>query len=117
MSGGADVLATTNAAQASRAHQPRHASPADRQPLAQPQLGMNPARAVDTSSGRVDIDDRIEQVGVGDIAGRGRAAPPLVEPRSGHLQHPAGHRDVEPVSGELLDQPEPYFGRTFSRAK
>jgi len=25
MSGGADVLATTNAAQASRAHQPRHA--------------------------------------------------------------------------------------------
>ena len=42
---------------------------------------------------------------------------PLVVARSGHLEHPAGHRDVDAVVGEFTDQPEYYFGRTFSRAK
>lgn len=49
--------------------------------------------------------------------GLSRAAEPLVVARPRDLQNPAGHRDVEAVGGELLDQPEPYFGRMFSRAK
>ena len=32
------------------------------------------------------------------------------------VQHPAGHRDVHPVGGKLLDQPESHSGRTFSGA-
>jgi len=33
------------------------------------------------------------------------------------VEHPARHRNVEPISGDLLDEPQSYFGRTFSRAK
>ncbi len=66
---------------------------------------------------RVDVADLVSQIGVGDVAGRRAAAAPLVVARAGDVQNPAGHRDVEAVGGELLDQPEPYFGRTFSRAK
>jgi len=65
----------------------------------------------------VDVDDDVEQVGVGDVTGRGWPQAPLVVPRPGDLQDPARHRDIEAVSGELVDQPEPYFGSTFSRAK
>jgi hypothetical protein len=32
-------------------------------------------------------------------------------------ENPTGHRDVESVVGEFVDQREDYFGRTFSRAK
>jgi len=34
-----------------------------------------------------------------------------------NVEHPTGHRDVEAVVGEFVDQREDYFGRTFSRAK
>ncbi len=61
--------------------------------------------------------DRLAQLNVGDRASRGRPGQPLVVARARHPQHPAGHRDIDPVSGELTDQPEPYFGSTFSRAK
>jgi hypothetical protein len=40
-----------------------------------------------------------------------------VEAGAGDTKNPAGHRDADAVGGELTDQPEPYFGRTFSRAK
>ena len=49
---------------------------------------------------------------------RGWPLPPLVVPRPRDLSDPAGHRDVIPVKpAELLDQPEPHVGSTFSRAK
>ena len=51
------------------------------------------------------------------VTGAGRPAAPFVKARGRDLQDPAGHRDREPVGGKLLDQPEPYFGRMFSRAK
>jgi hypothetical protein len=53
---------------------------------------------------------------VGEIPVGGPAGTPLVVSRSRDLQHPAGHRDGE-VAAELVDQPEPYFGSTFSFAK
>ena len=34
-----------------------------------------------------------------------------VEARTGHLQHSAGHRDVEARSGERIDQPLDHLGR------
>jgi hypothetical protein len=40
-----------------------------------------------------------------------------VRGRAGYAEQPAGHRDVDPVVGEFVDQPERYFGRTFSLAK
>jgi hypothetical protein len=60
--------------------------------------------------------DRRCQCRVGDLAGSGRTTPPLVEARTRDPQHPAGHRGVNAVGGKLLDQPERYSGRTFSRA-
>ncbi len=78
---------------------------------------MHPPDTVGAAGSGVDVNDRVQQVRVVDIAGRRRPAAPLIEPRPGNLEHPAGHRDVEAVGGELLDQPEPYFGSTFSRAK
>lgn len=98
------------------AHQPLHPPPPDRQRPAEPQLGVHPSRAVAAAGRGVHGDDRVQQVGVVQVTGRRLAAPPLRETRTGHLEHPAGHRDVQPVRGELLDQPEPYFPSTFSRA-
>jgi hypothetical protein len=42
---------------------------------------------------------------------------PFVVCLAPNIQYPAGHRDVESVVGEFLDQRENHFGRTFSRAK
>ena len=46
-----------------------------------------------------------------------RAVLPFVVARPGHAEQPAGHRDVDTVVGEFMDQPERYFGRMFSFAK
>jgi hypothetical protein len=42
---------------------------------------------------------------------------PFVIAGRGYLQHPVGHRDGNAVAGEFADQPECYFGRTFSQAR
>jgi hypothetical protein len=42
---------------------------------------------------------------------------PLVVAGTGYAEQPAGHRDVDTVGGEFVDQPERYFGRMFSLAK
>lgn len=47
----------------------------------------------------------------------GRLTPSNASMRRTMSIKPAGHRDGDTVCGELLDQPEPYFGSTFSRAK
>ncbi len=71
-------------------------------------------RAVDPAlAGAVlgDVGDPQLVRGVGDRAGAGRAVAPRVEPRRGHAQDPAGHRDENPVSGQFMDQPEhPFLG-------
>lgn len=65
----------------------------------------------------MDALDRARERLVGDGARRRRAGPPGVVAGTGDLQDPARHREVEAVGGQLLDEPEPYFGRMFSRAK
>lgn len=72
-------------------HQPGNSLATDRQTQSETELG---------------IDSR-----------RGHALEPVVVARALDAQDPAGHRDIEPVIGQLLDQPEPYFGSTFSLAK
>jgi hypothetical protein len=42
---------------------------------------------------------------------------PFVEALAAHAKDPTGHRDVKSFIGELTDQREDYFGRTFARAK
>ena len=99
------------------AQQPGDPLAADTDLPAQPQLGVHSRRAVAASGLGVDVHDLVGQVRVVDVAVGRWPVTPLVVARSGHLQHPAGHRDVDAVAGELTDQPEHYFGSTFSRAK
>jgi hypothetical protein len=71
-----------NTREALAAHQPLDPTPADLEVLAQAQLGVDPPDPVGASSGRVDVDDRVEQVRIVDIT-RGRSsATPLVVARS-----------------------------------
>ncbi len=65
----------------------------------------------------MDVSDLVQQVGVIPVPVGDCPSEPLVVARTGHLQHPAGHCDVDLLAAQLLDQPERYFGRTFSRAK
>ncbi len=85
--------------------------------LAVAQLGVNPANPVGLSGAGVDGDDGVGQLRVITVTRAGRPVAPFVEARGRHTQDPAGHRDGEPIGGQFLDQPEPYFGRMFSRAK
>lgn len=65
----------------------------------------------------MDISDAVGQHRIHVISVGRWAVSPLVEPGPRHLEDPAGHRDGKPVYGQFVDQPEPYFGRMFSRAK
>jgi len=85
--------------------------------VGQPELGVAAAHAVGGAGPVMDSAQPGDQVRVLEVTGRGGPVPPLVVARRGDLQDPAGHRDREPGLGELTDQPEPYFGSTFSRAK
>jgi len=49
----------------------------------------------------VDVYVGVGQVGILDVALRQRTVTPLVVTRSRHLEHPAGHRDVDAVVGQL----------------
>ena len=91
--------------------------PPTRTPASEPQLEPDPRSTVGRSRRTVDVADLVGQIGIGDITRRWTTTAPFVVTRARDIQNPAGHRDVEAVSGKLLDQPEPYFGRTFSRAK
>jgi IS30 family transposase len=42
---------------------------------------------------------------------------PLVVATGRHPENPAGHRDRDPIGGELTDHRVDHFGRTFSLAK
>jgi hypothetical protein len=65
----------------------------------------------------MDLCDLLEQQFVVGVPGRYRAVLPFVIPGPRHAEQPAGHRDVDTVVGEFMDQPERYFGRTYSLAK
>ena len=104
-------------AQVSDPHQPGDALTPAPQAESETELGVDPRRAIGAARVAVDLRDRRDQLLVRDLAGRRRAAAPLVVAGPRHLKDPAGHRDGNPVGGELEDQPEPYFGSTFSRAK
>jgi hypothetical protein len=65
----------------------------------------------------VDRLDVLEKQLVLLCASRLHPGSPFVVSLASNIQYPAGHRDVESVVGEFLDQRENYFGRTFSRAK
>jgi hypothetical protein len=110
----------TDPGQARAAHQPGDPLAPARQPQAEPELGVHPRRPVRAAGGGMDRGDGAAQLLVGHGPSAGRPAEPVVVARAGDLQDSAGHRDIDPqvdVLGELTDQPEPYFGSTFSRAK
>jgi len=109
--------AAVNALQADEFHAPPHPLVADRHPVAVAQLGVHPAHPVGLPRSGVDRGDSVGQLRVLAVPVTGRPAAPFVETRGRDLQDPAGHRDRETLRGQLLDQPEPYFGRMFSRAK
>ena len=103
--------------QAVTRHQPGDLATPDPMRAAHDQLGVDSSDPVGRSGRSMDLDDHIEQVGVLQVTVRGRSFGPLVVARRRDAQDPARHRDGEPVSGKLTNEPEPYFGSTFSRAK
>lgn len=98
-------------------HQPRDTLAGHVRAHPKPQFRMHARRPVGAARARVDLPDPGRQRIVGDLPRRGTSGTPAIEAGRGDLRHPAGHRDGHPVNGELLDQPELYFGSTFSRAK
>jgi hypothetical protein len=64
----------------------------------------------------VDVDRGVDEVGVVPVALADGVGAPLVEGLLGEPEHPAGHRDRDPVGGQVHDQREHHFGRV-SRAK
>ena len=81
------------------------------------ELGVNPPNSVGRPRRGVDLDDRVEQIGILDITQRRWPLDPPVIARGRDTQDPARHRHGETVGGKLTNEPEPYFGSTFSRAK
>src|SRR4051794_2038672 len=86
-------------------------------PQPEGQFGVHPRRPVRISRLLVDFGDVFQQQFVVLVAGRRWTVVPFVVARAGNAEQPAGHRDVDTVVGEFMDQPERYFGRTFSLAK
>lgn len=109
-------FAMVDSLQPSQPHQTFDSAVTDPQPPTQNQFGMHTANPVGSPRGGMQDADLIDQVRVGEVPIRRATGTPLVVSRRRDLQHPASHRDRE-VAAELVDQPEPYFGSTFSLAK
>ena len=109
--GAAGVCGGGRSRQPGVAHQPGDplaAAPA--RPRPEPQLGVHPRRAV--GAPRLAWISMIVSVSEASATSRAEGGGrPLVEARPRDPQDPAGHRDGDAVRGELLDQPEHYFGR------
>jgi hypothetical protein len=84
---------------------------------AEAELGVAAADPVGLPGPGMHLTQLVNQVRVAQVAGGGAAGAPLVVAGGGDLQDSAGHRHREPGGGQLTDQTEPYFGRTFFRAK
>ena len=111
------LAAVSDAGEAIQAHQPCDALLADMNTEPEPQLGQHPRRPVGSARVAVNLPNGHRERLVRDRARRWWPGRPLVVARRRDLQEPAGHRDRDSVGGKLLDQPEPYFGSTFSLAK
>jgi hypothetical protein len=59
----------------------------------------------------MDVDDLIGQVGGVSVPVADGIGLPLVGGLGAEAEHPAGRRDVDAVSGQLLDQRVDHFGR------
>jgi hypothetical protein len=95
--------------QGSTSHQHLYRAVADRDAVAQPQLGAYPPGAVDAVGGRVDLRDQVGQPRVPDRPGRGSPVTPGVEPRLRHRQDPACCLDRQALLGYRRDRGEPGF--------
>ena len=115
--GSVAASAHVQAADAGLAHEPGHPLLVHDQAQAQRELGVHPRRAVAATRIGVDLLDVFEEQFVVLVSGRGRTVVPFIESRPGNVEQPAGHHDIDTVVGEFSDQPERYFGRTFSLAK
>jgi hypothetical protein len=113
----APLAPVTDAGDPGRPHQPGDpfAPTPDAQPQAQ--LGVHPRGAVGATGLFVHRGDGRGQLGVRYGPDRRLPADGLVVGRTRQVQHPAGHRDRKVVGGQLLDQRDHCFGRTFSLAK
>jgi hypothetical protein len=109
--------AAVDTGQAVAGHQTGDLPSTDVMGSAQNKLGMNAPDSIGRPGRGVDLDDHVEQIGIGDITVRRWPLDPLVITRRRNSQDPARHRHGKPVSGKLTNEPEPYFGSTFSRAK
>ncbi len=58
----------------------------------------------------MDVDCGVEQVRVVPVPLRHRPGPPGLEGLLAELQHPTGHRDGDPVIGQVTDQRVRHFG-------
>jgi hypothetical protein len=102
------------------AHEPGNPLVVDRQAQPEHELGMDPWPPVRLAGIVVDLLDEFQQQRILLLADRRWATKPVVVARPRHPKHSTGHRDIDihiGVVGHLTDQPKPYFGRTFSRAK
>ena len=97
------------------AHQPCDPFAGGRQPQSEAELGMHPWCSVGVAGVRVDLEDQRCEPRVLDRSRRGWARYGVVERRAWQTQHPAGHRDGEPVRGELADQPRAHWEDVLSR--
>src|SRR5690606_33454224 len=100
-----------------QAHQPRHALASDSHPSPKAQFRMDPGSAIGATRLEVNLPDRGRQRLIRYCPRRRDTVTPGVVAGPRNLKHPARHRDGEAIGGELVDEPEAYFGRTFSRAK
>ena len=103
--------------QAVAAHQPGDLATAHPRRAPQDQLRVHPPNAIGLPGCGMDLDNLVEQVGIVDVTATGWPVAPLVVTGGRDPQDPARHRNREPLGGELTDEPETYFGSTFSRAK
>ena len=99
-----------------RRRRPHGALVVDRQLQADRQLGVDPRPAVGAARLGVDAFDVLEQQIVVLPTLRRRPRQPFVVAGPRHVQHPAGHRDIDVVCGEFTDQREGYLGTTSSLA-
>ena len=113
----AALPAVADALETGGAHQSGDPLLADPVSSAELEFGVDPWRPIGGPGGGVDVSDLVEEEGVGPVPVRRRPRQPVVVAGAGDLENPAGHRDVDAVTAQLVDQPEHYFGRTFSRAK
>lgn len=113
----APLATVRDAGEAVKAHESGDPLLADVDTEPEPQLGQHSRGAISAPRVAVNLPDRRRQRLVRDRPQRWRTRCPLVVAGLRDVQEPAGHRNRNPVSGELLDQPEPYFWSTFSLAK